>query len=405
MWSWPRSTDAANNLRPCRSRDAPAPSFLSSRDFAIAHSFSSAHIDLQHIACMAERQLQPRPKPISLFKLEKTGGTTMAASIASSCIAHHCGLHKGCSFTFNAVWRACGSQQLQRGPDNLVDAWQLCHPPRLTNASDGMTRAIRKCMSLPLLLNKATLDLLEEHRSPCYIAPQPSLWQSGTLYTNFIAVFRQPVARLMSGLYYFASHYRVSAMGGQLLREIHVANLTVTAMQELLDPSVQHPWDPPASVLRGLVAQLGGKGRAPGQAVERAAYLIDRYGLVGLTEQIMPTRALITLRLGLEPEVLVECVRKRVGDAHHSGTLRPEVRAAAEAGLADELVLYERVLAIHSRQRAAHDEQTFLDAIGRVQQAQTLFGNACASGCGLTPPTRDRESNHPLHRHTSSTHA
>jgi len=361
--------DVDVGLLPCPLSPAPQ-RYVDTRLFAQHHSLSSSLIDRRQIACMLERHSAPEPQAVSLLKLEKTGGTTLASQIVSSCIAHSCA-SGNCSLSFAAVARACGSTSTTEA----LDAWQTCRPRE--NDDSALARALRSCMRLPLLVNKATTDLLERRRSLCFVAPQPASWATAP-YRNFIAILREPLARRISALYYFNGKLNVTSMGGRALRAIDVAELTAEAMQELISVHENRQIFGPDPV-----QQLGGREGSDSAALARASALLQGHCVVGLTERPNATRALISLRLGLAADALVSCAHKRVGgDAHRRGPLAPAARVIAEAAFATERRLYARATELHAEQVRAFSKATFAAAERRVQSAQAAFSAACASGCG-----------------------
>lgn len=393
---WMSQEDLAHGLQACPT-DASSGGYPSSRRFAVEHSFSASLLDRQHVGCMLERggsAAARAPVPVSLLKLEKTGGTSLAATIVSSCVAYHCavlaqaGGNLSCQLSFASYARACSRRlelnRVRRGMASEFKAWETCNEPGLNKEArglSGLALAIRGCMRLPLLVNKATTDLFERRRSPCFVAPKPLQW-SAAPYRNLVTVLREPVGRMLSALYFFSAggslserSLNLTAMGGRPLNTVGAAELTTRALR--LDLLTQrHVFGPMP------VAQLGG-GEGPG-AVERAVHLLRHYGLVGLTEQPTETRALLSLRLGLGAGALVECSRKCVGGGAHRSVslLRPAVRELLEQAFAPELELYRRGVEIHRAQVAAHDSASFRAAVGRIEREQAAFRAACAAGCG-----------------------
>ena len=315
---------------------------------------------------MLLRHRTPEVTAVSLLKLEKTGGTSLASTIVSSCVAHHCA-DKNCTLSFAATSHACGQHA---GAVDYLDSWQTCRVPKYDTSP--LAAAFRHCQALPLLVNKATTDLFARSRSPCHIAPQPMSWDAAQ-YRNLLVMLREPIHRLLSALYYFNGRHEIRAMGGQPVRTVIATNLTLNAMHELVSPGNRHLWGPDP------VWQLGGTDAS--KAVGRAEYLLASHCVVGLTERLDATRALISLRLGLSVDTLVSCTRKRVGDTAHAAPLSADVHTLVEESFAPELALYDRARAIHTAQVASYSFERFSRTVAHVQEAQHAFSTACTKVC------------------------
>jgi len=331
---------------------------------------------------MLQRGVAPAPVPLSMLKLEKTGGTSLASTIVSSCVAHHCSAGRNCPLGHSSAARACGVE-VSNSQHNGLDSWQTCRV--VDSERSPLAAALRACMRLPLLVNKATTDVFGRRRSVCAIAPRSSEWADVASHWSSAAtardrmranvvlvVLREPMARLLSALYYFNGHRGLAALSGRQVRTINASHLTLNAMRELLkEPSLLGP---------NPVEQLGGSGMDTQAAIARSTTLLSRHCLVGLTERPDETRALLTLRTALSADALVSCGRKRVGDSAHRGVLPLDAHAVLATHFAAERALYDHATSVHQMQvDDSAPPHAFARTVQRVKVAQAAFEADCAN--------------------------
>ena len=194
-----KSTDMKAFFKRLTKLDISA-NFLKERHFAIRHSFEGALIDLAHIRCalrdptfLAATAAAP-PRAVTFFKLEKTGGTSVASSIVSSCVARMCADGRTpCDVSASGLDVACAGDMITC--KGLVENEDRERTP--------LWRAIKACAKLPLLVNKGTVDAYERHGKLCYVSPSPHACVV-TPYRDFLIVFREPRApRLLCVLFEF----------------------------------------------------------------------------------------------------------------------------------------------------------------------------------------------------------
>jgi len=319
--------------------------FLKERHFAIRHSFEGSLIDLAHIRCalrdptfLAATAATP-PRAVTFFKLEKTGGTSVASSIVSSCVARMCADGRTpCDVSAGGLDVACAGDMI--ACKGLVENEDRERTP--------LWRAIKACAKLPLLVNKGTVDAYERHGELCYVSPSPHACVV-TPYRDFLIVFREPRARLVSWMYY-----------------------------------VLAPDTPPAGLSAADVNGLVVKARAKNQGFDLPpglfnASLEDSF-VVGIEEALPAFKVVAALRLGLPVEMFVACGTKRLSLIPHAASdLSKDARAALDAHAAPELALYTRAKAVAAAQRAAV-LPLFESTRARLRDAQARLDASCDCG-------------------------
>ena len=331
--------------------------------FLVRHSFATDLIDLAFIRCTLRANLGRSAaanlsstahwrRPIVFFKLSKTGGTSIASSLVSSCIASGCARETPpCDTTPAGLNSACNSDKIG------------CKGLLLNDTSTPLVRAMSECARLPLLVNKATIDHFFKHGSLCAVAPRPRDCVLRAPYRKYLIVFRKPAERMVSFLYYFLGDAIVPSKSARL-RSVVPSALSAVDM---------------AALLR-LAAQPGAGDRGWNVVAQLRNVSLEEYFIVGLTEALPAFKVVVSLKLDLDVEALVACGTKRKNSIPHDATdLSPAARAVLDAAALPELALFERARAIHTKQRRAIPPPLFAATLVRLEKAQERL-RACDCG-------------------------